>query len=114
MSNNINLLWAYDADDKSFATLPAGPMLLPALGIFAFVTIARALKSRDKSPESMIGKTIYNSPAYQKDKARFNYLINKKIKAITDETEGLTLSELNELERLRYPSWNKGRPWHNW
>lgn len=112
--SNTNLWWAYDGESGSFSTLPAGPMLLPALGIFAFVAIAKALKSNGLTPKSAIGNAMYNSDLYQKDKARFNYLINKKIQAAKEGVEGLSLAELNELENLRYPSWNGGRPWHNW
>lgn len=113
-SGSANLWWAYDTDNGTFAALPAGPMLLPAIGIFAFVSIVKALKSRNRSPESMIGSPMYNSSLYQKDKARFYYLVKKKIAAARDDTEGLSLAEMEELRRLKYPTWNKGRPWHNW
>lgn len=111
MSSNPILWWAYDSENGSFATLPAGPLLLPAIGILAFVAIANALKGHSDSPEKIIGRSVVSSNRYKADKNRHDYLLNKKIEAAINDEPGLSPAEITELHRLQHPSYTKGQKW---
>lgn len=101
-----NLWWSYDAENGSFSALPPGPFLLPAIGIFAFVAIVRALRGSGSSERRTVGSTFYESEIYQKDKRRHNYLVQK----LVQEGE-LGLAEHDELWRLQHPEWANGLAW---
>lgn len=110
MSNN-NLWWSFDPDDNSFSALPAGPMLLPALGIFAVIAVIQAFRESGQSAERILGRSFVNSDYYQSAKKRQNELIQKKINGIKGIGEGLTLAEHTELVDIQHPSWRNGDSW---
>jgi hypothetical protein len=85
-------------------------MLLPALGIFAFVAIVQALKGGEISEQQFLGKEVVNSHEYKQDKARYNYLINKRIKHGLGEGPELTVAEFNEKDKLSR-KWVKNGRW---
>lgn len=110
-NNNPSLWWAYDPEGGSFVTLPAGPFLIPAIGIFAFVAIANALKGNNNDPAKVVGHSTINSGRYKADKVRHDYLLNKKIEAAINDEPGLSDSEAAELYRLQHPSYTNGQKW---
>jgi len=110
MSGNTNLWWAYDSENGSLQSLPAGPMLLPALGIIAFVAIAQAIKGKEISEEQFIGKNAVNSYEYKQDRARYYYLVDKRIKHGLGEGPELTVAEFNEKDKLSR-KWIKSGRW---
>lgn len=113
MSDNQSsiLWWSYDADGKSFASLPAGPMLLPAIGIIAFVALVKSIKENSKSPESILGGKRINSKEYKDAKKRQDQLIEKRINAGLGLCDDLTVAEAEELRRLQRPRWANGSEW---
>jgi hypothetical protein len=110
MSNNT-LWWSYDPDNNSFAALPAGPLLLPSLGVFALIAARQAIKQAWAGKSPGPGMTLANSSLYAEMRERHDYLVNKKVAAIADSGDGLTLGEQAELTRLQHPSWAKGGSW---
>ena len=110
MSGNTNLWWAYDSENGSLQSLPAGPMLLPALGILAFVTIAQAFKNKEASEGQFLGRNVVNSHEYKQDKARYHYLVDKRIKHGLGEGPELTVAEFSEKDRLAR-KWVKSGKW---
>jgi hypothetical protein len=113
MSNNQSsiLWWSYDSENRSFGSLPAGPMLLPAIGILAFVALIQSIKERDNSPESILGKERINSKLYKDAKKRQNELIEKRANAGLGLCNDLTVQEAEELRRLQRPQWANGGEW---
>lgn len=110
MSNNT-LWWSFDPDNNSFSALPAGPLLLPALGIFALIAARQAIKQAWAGSGSSPGITLADSSLYAEMKERHDYLLSKKVAAIANNDDGLTLGEQAELTRLQHPSWAKGGSW---
>jgi hypothetical protein len=110
MSSN-NLWWSFDADNNSFSALPAGPMLLPALGVFAVIAAVQSIKGALTPRPNHPGASFMASEAYQLMKQRQDYLIAKKIEGIKGFSEGLTLGEQTELNALARPSWANGDTW---
>lgn len=110
MSNN-NLWWSFDADNNSFSALPAGPALLPALGVFAVIAAVQSIRSALTPRPNHPGGSFMMSEAYQEMKQRQDYLIAKKIDGIQGIGEGLTLGEQTELTNLQRPSWANGDTW---
>ena len=109
MSNN--LWWSYDPDGGSFSALPAGPMLLPALGVFAIIAVRQAFKELTASKTKGLGYSFINSDYYQSAKRRQDYLIDKKIDGLKGIGSGLTLGEQTELTNLQHPAFNNGGRW---
>lgn len=105
MNNGSTLWWSYDPENRSFGSLPAGPMLLPAIGILAFVSIARMLQGNGPTPESVLGRKVIGSNDYKRCKARQDYLVQKKIEEGMGTGPGLSVAEHHELMELyrRYP-----------
>jgi len=101
MNNNSTLWWSYDPESKSFGSLPAGPLLLPALGILAFVSIAKALRDRATRPELILGSRVFNSESYKRKKARHDYLVQKKINDALGEGPEFTIADQHELSELK-------------
>lgn len=110
MSNN-NLWWSFDADSNSFAALPAGPMLLPALGLFAVIAAVQSVRGALSPRPNHPGGAYMTSDLYRRDKERQDYLIQKQINGIKGIGEGLTLGEHTELADLQRPSWANGDTW---
>jgi len=110
MSSN-NLWWSFDPDDGSFAALPAGPALLPALGVFAIIAAVQAFRGRNQSAEKILGHGFVSSDYYREAKSRQDALIQKRVDHAMGEGEGLTLAEHNELRTLQHPAWNNGNRW---
>lgn len=104
--SSSNLWWSYDAENGSFQALPPGPFLLPAIGIFAFVALVRAIKGNGCSERRTLGDSFYESARYQNDKKRHDYLVKKSA-----TKEGLGLAEHDELWRLQHPEWANGLAW---
>lgn len=104
--SNANLWWSYDPDNGSFAALPPGPLLIPAIGIFAFVALVRAIKGNGPSEKRVLGSTMYESEHYQSKRKRYYELIKKSA-----ESGGLGLAEREELNRLERPAWGGGKYW---
>lgn len=101
MNNNSILWWSYDPESKSFGSLPAGPLLLPALGIIAFVSIAKALRDRATKPEAILGSHVFNGEGYKRKKARHDYLVQKKINDAIGTGPEFTIADQHELSELQ-------------
>jgi hypothetical protein len=105
LSDNPNLWWAYDSENGSFAPLPAGPLLLPAILIVGLISIfqlgRRALRSRD-----VIGGDIANSTLYTTSEKRYHELVDKKV-----SNGYLEIHEEEELRKLKSPPWIKSGTW---
>jgi hypothetical protein len=110
MSNN-NLWWSFDADNNSFSALPAGPMLLPALGVFAVVAAVQSIRGALTPRPNHPGASFMASDAYRLMKERQDFLIAKRVQGIMGEGEGLTIGEHTELAKLQRPSWANGDTW---
>ena len=106
MNNGSTLWWSYDPEKRSFGSIPAGPMLLPALGILAVVAIFRALRHQGDTPEAILGRDVVNSVEYKKKKARHDYLVQKKINAAMERGPEFTLADHTELVDLQYSGIN--------
>lgn len=106
MNNGSTLWWSYDPENRSFGSLPAGPLLLPALGILAFVSIARAFQERSATPEAILGHSVVNSIEYKRKKARHDYLVQKKINAAMEKGPEFTLADHTELVNLQHSGIN--------
>jgi hypothetical protein len=108
---SANLWWSYDADNGSFAALPAGPALLPAIGIFSVFSVYRAIKDATTPKKGNLSHSFANSSYYQNAKKRQDELIQKKIDGILGKGPGLSLGEHTELTNLEHPSWTGGGSW---
>jgi hypothetical protein len=108
---SANLWWSYDADNGSFAALPAGPALLPAIGIFAIFSVYRAIKDATTSKTGNLPHGFVNSSYYKNAKKRQDELIQKKVDGIMGKGPRLSLGEQTELTDLQHPSWANGGSW---
>lgn len=88
------LWWSYDSDDAQFKSLPAGPMLVPALIISAIVVALGATSKRHttKSIAGPLAETSYWQARY----ARYQELIKKSVAT----NNNLELHESHELKKL--------------
>ena len=111
MSTNNSLWWSFDSGSNTFSALPAGPALLPALGLFALFAGVRALKGFTAPQNAGISSTLLNSDYYRETKVRQDYLIQKKIDGVMGISEGLTLAEQGELSDIFHPAWRNGGTW---
>ena len=96
MTDKPTLWWAYDTENRSISPLPAGPLLFPSLIIVSTVFILKGLIGIAQAPRA--SPAIINSSHYKKSKARYYYLIHKKI-----DNNGLEIHEeyeLNQLEKM--------------
>lgn len=109
MNNGSTLWWSYDPENRSFGSLPAGPLLLPALGILAFVSIVRAFQQSGTTPEAILGRNVVNSAEYKRKKARHDYLVQKKINAAMEKGPEFTLADHTELVDLQHSGNNGSR-----
>jgi hypothetical protein len=99
-----NLWWSYDSEN-GFSALPPGPLLLPAVFIFAFISIANKLKENASNQENQLSQTFIRSDYYQSKKQRYKDLLEKRVNS------GLSISEYEEFRRLEHPPWADGKQW---
>ena len=93
MSNN--LWWAYDSEEKSFSTLPAGPFLIPALLISGAAVLWRSCFNRRHTIETIAGELVNNGYWRQK-RIRYDELVQRQV----DTNNNLELNEMYELKQL--------------
>jgi len=106
MSNNQpGLWWAFDEENGSFAPLPAGPLLIPAIFVYAILSLFGPKGVQRNRPERFLPQRVIDSAQYRRDTARYRYLVDKKFRF------GLTDWEEIEMDRLSRPSWNNHQPW---
>lgn len=94
MNDRPSLWWAYDAEDGRFSTLPASPLLLPALLFMACAAIGRAIFS----PVRVLGHTgdpIEKTQRYQQSYKRWRELCRRQLNG-----DDLAVHELYEKSQL--------------
>ena len=101
-----NLLWSFDEGSGSFAPLPAGPLLIPALVIFGLLRLFGGSGAREIPDRELLPRHILESREYRQDCARYRYLSDK-----LDRLGDLEPLEFIERRALQHPKWNKGGLW---
>lgn len=96
MSQQSNLWWSYDPDDRSFQALPAGPFFLPALILVVTTSVLSRAFRRSRLREKIVG-SISSTNHYKEKAERFNKLGKKRLNG-----ETLTLAEWKEYYDLQY------------
>lgn len=90
------------SEDGSISPLPASPLLVPALALYVLVAVCKLFNPDDKpAPKHLLGDFIeeVHSERY------------KQLLSIESERE-LELSELIELQTIRYPFGGNHPPIH--
>jgi hypothetical protein len=103
MSNKGMLWWAVDQESGSFASLPAGPMLIPALLIYGLLRLFHRSTPRFSVHSDLLPDHVLNSNEYRKDCARYRFLRDQSINHGLDPYESL------EFNALQYPRWFGGK-----
>jgi hypothetical protein len=97
--------WAIDESDGRISPLPASPLLLPAVGVFAFIALCASIARANAKPEPL--KTPIDPAEYQRNSAIYHELMMKKRNGIE-----LTIQEVVSLEKAQHPSW--AEPGERW
>lgn len=87
-----NLWWAFDSDGE-LRSLPAGPLLLPAVVLALLAAAFSSLTKNEKTLEQFSRKAT--SPKYIKARERYLYLCHKQA------WESLDDQEIFEIKKLR-------------
>jgi len=105
MSNKGMLWWAVDQESGSFAPLPAGPMLIPAVIIYGLIRLFGGNgQPRYYAPSELLPPRILHSAEYRRDASRYRYLKDKEARFGISDLEAL------ELHSLTHPAWYRGLP----
>ena len=107
---NNNLWWSFDAESRSFSALPAGPALLPALGLYALIGAIQAVKNVNWF-ESKPSRAFRNLEFYKQDELRYHSLLQKRLDFINGQGEDWDYYDFKEFKNLQFPAWNQGKPW---
>lgn len=105
-----SLLYTYDQQTGHIGTVPASPLLLPFLMLWALYAAGKALVDwlnfrRWSKPENIFETRGVSPERYYADRNRYIALRNK------EKTVGLTRQEQNILWHLKHPDWLKpGEP----
>lgn len=101
-----NLLWSFDEGSGSFAPLPAGPLLIPALVIYGLLRLFSGGGGTTIPAHRMLPRHIIESAEYRRDCARYRYLWDKRCRF-----GDLDPIEWIELQGLEHPAWYGGKRW---
>jgi hypothetical protein len=96
MSNNPNLWWVYDNDNKSFSTLPTGPFLLPAIAVILIASAFKQLFIGAATAESVAGR-LSRTKNWQTKYKRYQKLVSNAVKNNGD----ISVAERYELDQLK-------------